>query len=345
MSGQHQRLKKPVYTAIYYIDMITIIIPAYNAEATVIKAVESCLESGCIAKVIVVADAPTDKTIEQLTDTSYSRDIVEVIELENNLGAGACRNIGIEKVNTSHVAFLDADDTINAEKFEAVFNNMAADCELAVAGYKYCKCNHEIDTSTMTPSDERIFRTILKSQESITLEGRDTAELLMLVNYPWNKLYRTDFIRKNNIRFQSLPVHNDILFHWSCLLQANKVLVHHATMTNHFVFDNRSQMTNDTSDRRLFVFDALQAAKEIVFTGNRNAVPHFYQFLQVILPWALEKIDRQHIAEFVEQLQILLKDFTIREFNLVYPERPMVACNMMILKNDPWKITQPNFKL
>lgn len=326
-------------------NMITIIIPTYNAEATIVDAVESCLESRCIAKVIVVADNPTDKTVEQLANESYNSDIVEVILLDKNIGAGACRNMGMTKVDTSHVAFLDADDTINAGNFDAVYNNMTSDCDLAVGAYKYCKCKHELKTSTMTPGDERIFRSVLNCQESVTLERRDSAELLMLVNYPWNKLYRTDFIKKNDLSFQSLPVHNDILFHWSCLLHASKVLVHHAVMTNHFVFDNRNQMTNDTSARRLAVFDALQSTRDVVFSVNPNAAPYFYQFLQILLLWTLEKIDRQYISEFVDRLHVILKDYTIAEFNKVYSVQPIVACNMMILKNNSGEITNPNFKL
>ena len=325
--------------------MITIIIPAYNAEATILNAVESCLKSECIAKVIVVADAPTDKTVELLTGVSYNPDIVEIIELEDNVGAGACRNMGIEKVITSHIAFLDADDTINAYSFDTVFNDMASGCDLAVGCYKYCKCEHQLDASEMTLGDERVISSILQSQDKIVLEADLISKLLLLVNYPWNKIYRTDFIRKYGIKFQTIPVHNDILFHWSCLIQASRVLLHRAIMVNHFVFDNRNQMTNDTSERRLSVFSALHAVKEIALNSKRETSAYFYQFLEVILPWTLRQIDIQHRDKFVERLQMLLMDYTIREFNQVYEEQPIVACNMMILKNTPSKITHPNFKL
>lgn len=98
-------------------DMVTVIIPAYNAERYIENAVDSVLAQSVRAAIIVVDDCSTDDTAERLKKY-MSDDRVTYIKNEHNLGVAESRNRGIRLAGTKYIAFLDADDWWSSDKLE-----------------------------------------------------------------------------------------------------------------------------------------------------------------------------------------------------------------------------------
>lgn len=99
---------------------ITVIIPVYNAEEFVRKAVESALRIKEVRQVVLVEDRSPDNcfAICKALEQQYP-DIVEVHTHPDHQqkGAGASRNLGIEKATQPFIAFLDADDYYLPHRF------------------------------------------------------------------------------------------------------------------------------------------------------------------------------------------------------------------------------------
>ena len=94
--------------------LISIIIPAYNAETTILKTVESVLKQTLADfEIIVINDGSTDQTLEILEDIEDPR--VQTFTFPNS-GPQKSRNRGIEKAQGKYLAFLDADDLWTQEK-------------------------------------------------------------------------------------------------------------------------------------------------------------------------------------------------------------------------------------
>ena len=94
--------------------MISVIIPFYNNNKTIIKSASSALSNeGAELEVLVVEDG---KTMDDEVRKSLSRlgeeygKTLRVITLEKNRGAWNARNVGVENAEGEYVAFLDADD-------------------------------------------------------------------------------------------------------------------------------------------------------------------------------------------------------------------------------------------
>ena len=107
---------------------ISVIIPAYNAERYIAKAIESCLsQSYAPHEIIVVDDGSTDGTAE-IAESFPSP--VRVIRLSENMGASVARNCGVQASKGDWLNFLDADDWYLPQKLElqrrcALENNQA----------------------------------------------------------------------------------------------------------------------------------------------------------------------------------------------------------------------------
>lgn len=99
--------------------MVTIIMPAYNAEKYISEAIESVLaQTYDDWELLVINDCSTDNT--QLIAENYARidNRVRILNNEVNKGVAGTRNVGIDNATTEWVAFLDSDDMWSADKLE-----------------------------------------------------------------------------------------------------------------------------------------------------------------------------------------------------------------------------------
>lgn len=121
---------------------ISVIIPVYNAEHYVSQAVASALQFPEVYEVILVEDQSPDKALhicEQLAEM-HSRVHLFQHPDRGNHGAGASRNLGMQKATGDFIAFLDADDYYLPNRFQAekeLFKNAEVDGVYGAIGVHY----------------------------------------------------------------------------------------------------------------------------------------------------------------------------------------------------------------
>ena len=126
---------------------VSVIIPAYQAEDTISRALDSVLAQTALpAEVIVIDDGSADGTrnVVKDYDARETSCAIRLIE-QKNLGAGAARNRGLVASENKLVAFLDADDEWLPEKLSrslAVMTNEAAD----LVSHDYIRSEGETST-------------------------------------------------------------------------------------------------------------------------------------------------------------------------------------------------------
>jgi glycosyltransferase involved in cell wall biosynthesis len=111
--------------------VISVIIPAYRAERWICEAVSSVLsQTWRNLEVIVVDDGSPDATAAVVEGIDDPR--VRLIRQENR-GAAAARNRGIDLANGEYIQFLDADDLMAADKLEAQMKALSESRQDSVA--------------------------------------------------------------------------------------------------------------------------------------------------------------------------------------------------------------------
>jgi glycosyltransferase involved in cell wall biosynthesis len=113
--------------------MISAVIPVYNGELYLAEAISSALnQTSPVAEIIVIDDGSQDRTAEVVKQfdgkVRYYR--------QPRAGAGAARNLGVEKAAGDLIAFLDADDLWLPEKTALQLALLSADetCEAVFGG-------------------------------------------------------------------------------------------------------------------------------------------------------------------------------------------------------------------
>lgn len=95
-------------------ELVTVVIPTYNRETTINRAIESVLnQSYKNIEVLICDDFSTDHTIEKVKELIEKHDNIRVISRKDKVkGANAARNLGIAEAKGEYIAFLDSDDTL-----------------------------------------------------------------------------------------------------------------------------------------------------------------------------------------------------------------------------------------
>lgn len=97
--------------------MISVILPVYNREETILRAVQCVLQQTEKAlECIVVDDASTDGTLEKLHTVSDER--LRILSLPRRSGACHARNVGVAAAQGEWIAFQDSDDVFHPDKLE-----------------------------------------------------------------------------------------------------------------------------------------------------------------------------------------------------------------------------------
>ena len=109
---------------------VTVVIPAYKAEATIGRAVDSVLaQEGVDVRVVVVVDGVFDGTVERLQ--RYDPADVTVLVNEENRGVQVSRNRGLEAAEGEFVLFLDSDDYLEGPLLKGLADKLIDGADIA----------------------------------------------------------------------------------------------------------------------------------------------------------------------------------------------------------------------
>jgi glycosyltransferase involved in cell wall biosynthesis len=99
---------------------VSVIIPVYNAEKFIERAVESAVILKDVKEIILVFDGSRDNSLNICKELELQFEKVKLVWHPNfeNKGAGASRNLGIKRANCKFISFLDADDYYLPTRFD-----------------------------------------------------------------------------------------------------------------------------------------------------------------------------------------------------------------------------------
>lgn len=116
---------------------VTVVIPAFNAAATLPRALASVFaQTRAPAEIVVVDDASQDHTWEVLQALDKDALPIRTLRLASNGGVAAARNAGWAVASQDYVAFLDADDAWHPRKLEIQYRWMVDHPQTVLCGHR-----------------------------------------------------------------------------------------------------------------------------------------------------------------------------------------------------------------
>jgi len=119
--------------------LVSVVIPAYNAEAYIADTVDSALaQTYYPIEVLVADDGSSDRTADIVSDY---RPPVRYLHQENRGPAGA-RNLALRHARGRYIAFLDADDVWHPEKLRVQVQLMEQNPDAGICGARSMTLRH-----------------------------------------------------------------------------------------------------------------------------------------------------------------------------------------------------------
>lgn len=184
--------------------MVSVIVPAYNAEKTVKRCLESVLQQTYSDfEIIVINDGSSDNT-ESIVNEIAGKDTRVKYHYQQNQGVSQTRNNAIDLSSGEYVTFLDSDDWVEPE----FMSKMVATAIKNDADFVY--------SNWLTETQTGISHSCVRGFDTNCNHATELLKHYILYRdgcAPWAKLYKRNIIVENKIKFNPLlPLAEDYVF-------------------------------------------------------------------------------------------------------------------------------------
>lgn len=171
-------------------DLVSIIIAVYNAGRYLSECLDCLLaQTHKNIEIILVDDGSKDNSYRICAEYAAKYSNVQIYQKENE-GSASARNLGLEYAKGDYIIFVDADDTVTTDYIEKLYN--------AIQGYDVAICGFD-----------RFNENGIQMKKILDVAGEVSKEYVyehtfssnMITGAAWNKLFRGDILRNNNLKF------------------------------------------------------------------------------------------------------------------------------------------------
>lgn len=240
---------------------VSIIIPAYNAEAYVRRCVDSVLaQSFDDFELIIIDDGSKDGTLKILRE--YGNKRLRVLT-QKNQGPALTRNRGIKLARGKYIMFIDCDDYIGPDFLEVYYREICEKkVDLVIGGYKHLRDGKVDFTRKLKPGKFAKY----------------------VVVAPYCKLYRKDFVLSHGVTFLDTKSSEDVYF--SVLLYSKNPKISIIDDTSYYYCYNSTSISNTDHKGFNSEVDILDLMARINF-ADIDDVPLNQYFIVRYIIWYL----------------------------------------------------------
>ncbi|WP_020614726.1 glycosyltransferase [Sediminispirochaeta bajacaliforniensis] len=196
---------------------VSIVVPVFNTE----KYLKVCLDSILCQtlkelEIICVNDGSTDNSLKILKEYSVADNRIKIIDKPNS-GYGNSMNIGMEAATGEYIGIVESDDYIIQNMYEILYHiAISNDLDMIKSDYY----------SFVSDENGKEHRTYIKNSgyTNMVFSPKFRPGVLLSTTANWTGLYKTNFLRKHNIKHNETPgaSYQDIGFHFITLSLAER---------------------------------------------------------------------------------------------------------------------------
>lgn len=301
---------------------VSVIMPAYNSEKTINRAVKSVLNQTFEDfELIIVDNGSKDATKDLIKNIKDERIKYIYIDIPN---VSEARNRGLEDANGKYITFIDSDDEYRNNFLETLINKMERDkLELVTCGY------FETDKRRDFIVSDKSKVQVISRTDNIK-EYMEITEDAFIFNYIWNKMYIKNIIIENKIKFdKNLNFGEDVIFNFDYMKNIKNA--GYADESLYIYIKNGNGLDLSCFDNRFDIEHRLIEEWEEYYKANGYKLEYVYNkyariYYNAILYIFSEKNNKskqeEELDKFlnnkrtIEDLRILKDNVSIKKFRI-----------------------------
>lgn len=275
---------------------VSIIMPVYNVEKYLVKALESALNQTYENYEIICIDDGSQDGSGAILDEYAKSEKVKVIH-KKNTGYGNSMNIGLAMSTGDYISILEPDDYIENDTLESIMSviDREGDIDIVKCNFSFIKGENE---------EEKIPAQILKDVSKYGRILRDNDILSLYLGYiaHWTAFYRRDFLQENEIKYNETPgaSYQDIGMWFQTTMFAKSVYLLDRYFYNYRADNPGSSMNNPN---KIFCaseeYDFIE--KRIPESLKNTIIPYYVKCRLISVKDNYRRIAREHRKIFLER--------------------------------------------
>ncbi|MGN1051330.1 MAG: glycosyltransferase family 2 protein [Acutalibacteraceae bacterium] len=247
-------------------DKISIVVAVYNAESTLNKCIESLLAQKYEqTEIILVDDCSTDNSLSVCEKYSLEYENIITVKNEQNSGVSATRNHGIDVSTGSYICFVDSDDYVEEDYLEKLYSCYSKYNTVPICGFIYHdEYNHQKPLAYRWSG----------GNELVSLGDSFKLMRELYLTAIWNKLFKSEIIKENNIRFDvDVSMGEDLRFSVDYFESADidKVYAFSDTLYHYTKLNNSTLMSAYAKNGTANGIENLNRIKNLAIKYNKDA--------------------------------------------------------------------------
>ena len=239
---------------------VSIIIPVYNSEKYIKRCIDSVLKQTFKDyEVILIDDGSTDNSKEILDE--YKEVYPEKITVihQENMGVSKTRNKAIKMAKGKYIMFIDNDDYIDKDYIEVFVKKIEKDnYDVVLGGYR------------RPNKDGKIIKELKLPQEEW---GK------FMIFAPWSKIYKKDYLTKNDIEFLPVNIGEDVYFNLQAMMISNKIKIIDYIGYNWYFNEESVSNTTQKNIKNLQVYELLNSCYNVL--KEKKILENHYEILEM----------------------------------------------------------------
>lgn len=215
---------------------ISIIVPIHNAGIRLEKCLNTLVNQTLKEiEIILILDCPTDGSDKISQQYSKNDERIKIINNKENLHTGLSRNEGLKGAKGEYIGFSDHDDYRELDMYEKMYDHAKKnDSDIIICTPALIR-NDKIEIWDLPQKPNSHCRDFALSD--LIGSGNYTRDVSLFCNIH-NIIYKTELIKKNNIRFVDTNsiAPEDVLFNISCIYHAQSVDFLHVPLYYHILY-------------------------------------------------------------------------------------------------------------
>ena len=277
---------------------VSVIIPVYNASRWLAECLSTVISQTLQEiEIICVDDGSTDGSYQILEAFQKKDDRIKLIKQEN-AGAGAARNRGLDAASGEYLSFLDADDEFEPEMLLKAFNKCKED------SVDICIFKWGMKDAVDVKFGSFGYNPTLVPEKSVFNEQDIPEDFFGLTNpAAWNKLYRSDFLKENELQFQEIARVDDFCFTYKTLLLAKRITILDEVLMYYRIGNTYSQ-SNNMTNRWMYLYEAFDALKKVIDKDFSHREKDFLNLVVRNILFVADSIqDREAFESFASEVR------------------------------------------
>ena len=332
---------------------VSVIVPAYNVEPYVRKAMTS-LQCQTLndMEFICINDGSKDGTLAILQEFAAEDPRFIIVDKENG-GYGVAMNIGLSKATGEYIGILEPDDHVPVEMFGDLYKVAAAN-DLDFVKADFYRFAQDPESGNVFYAYNRLDRSL--EWYNRVVDPSVTPQLTKFIMNTWSGIYRRSFLEEFGIRHHETPgaSYQDNGFFWQTFMHARRAMF----IDTPYYLNRRDNPNSSVKDRgKVYAMNVEYAYIRDIFLRPENAQKwetfkgYFVLKEYNNYRFTLGRIDKSLRAQYVRDISVRMKeardlgeldkslftDYQLLELNTLIDDLDAYTKKYGMVKNSDWK--------